>query len=122
MSKIKKHVFLILFLISWIILYVNLQTIADFAVSKVFQLTEGEHLTESIRFFIFEVPKVMLLLILIIFVVGIIRSWFSPAWRSGKFREVYFIVSPSWLRCKRHIARQGFALLARRFSAGQASI
>ena len=41
-------------------------------------MAEGEHLTESVRFFIFEVPKVLLLLILIIFFVGIIRTWFSP--------------------------------------------
>jgi uncharacterized membrane protein YraQ (UPF0718 family) len=37
----------------------------------------GAHLTESIRFFVFEVPKVMLLLVLIIFIVGVIRSYFS---------------------------------------------
>ena len=42
------------------------------------RLESGKHLTESIRFFIFEVPKVMLLLMLIIFLVGIVRSWFSP--------------------------------------------
>jgi hypothetical protein len=35
-------------------------------------------LTETLRFFIYEVPKVFLLLILIIFIVGIIRSYFSP--------------------------------------------
>jgi uncharacterized membrane protein YraQ (UPF0718 family) len=38
----------------------------------------GKRLTETLRFFIFEVPKVLLLLILIIFVVGIIRSFFTP--------------------------------------------
>jgi len=41
-------------------------------------MEEGKHLTESIWFFVFEVPKVMLLLVLIVFIVGIIRSWFSP--------------------------------------------
>jgi uncharacterized membrane protein YraQ (UPF0718 family) len=35
-------------------------------------------LTETIRFFIYEVPKVIMLLVLIIFVVGIIRTYFSP--------------------------------------------
>ena len=35
-------------------------------------------MTDSIRFFIYEVPKVMMLLVLIIFVVGIIRTYFSP--------------------------------------------
>ncbi len=41
-------------------------------------LTAETHLTESIRFFLFEVPKVMLLLVLIVFFVGIVRSYFSP--------------------------------------------
>ena len=41
-------------------------------------MTPGKHLTETIRFFIYEVPKVMMLLVLIIFIVGIIRTYFSP--------------------------------------------
>ena len=56
----------------------NLEIIADFFIYDVFNLEEGKHLTESIWFFIYEVPKVMLLLILVVFFVGIIRSWFSP--------------------------------------------
>ena len=62
----------------WIVIYETLRPISDFIVNDILQMTEGEHLTESIRFFIFEVPKVLLLLILIIFFVGIIRTWFSP--------------------------------------------
>ena len=62
----------------WIILYINLQPIADFLTEKVFTLKPGTHLTETIRFFIFEVPKVMLLLALIIFAVGFVKSYFSP--------------------------------------------
>jgi uncharacterized membrane protein YraQ (UPF0718 family) len=41
-------------------------------------MQKGMHLTESLRFFIFEVPKVMMLLILIVFFVGIIRTYFTP--------------------------------------------
>ena len=41
-------------------------------------MTKGAHLTEALRFFIFEVPKVLMLLALIIFFVGIIRTYFSP--------------------------------------------
>ncbi|MDQ2178351.1 permease [Marinifilum sp. D714] len=62
----------------WYILYVNLQNISDFFIDTVFGMKAGTHLTETIRFFIFEVPKVLLLLVLIIFGVGIIRSYFSP--------------------------------------------
>ncbi|MBN1181355.1 MAG: permease [Bacteroidales bacterium] len=65
-------------LIVWVVFYYYLHQIADFIVFSLLRLEEGTHLTESIRFFIYEVPKVMLLLMLIVFLVGIIRSWFSP--------------------------------------------
>ena len=41
-------------------------------------MTPDTHFTVTIRFFIYEVPKVLMLLVLIIFVVGIIRTYFSP--------------------------------------------
>jgi uncharacterized protein len=56
----------------------NLAKFSDLLVYDLLQLEEGTHLTESIWFFIYEVPKVILLLVLIVFLVGIIRSWFSP--------------------------------------------
>lgn len=73
----KRIVLIIALLVAWVVLYLNLQTIADFIVETLIGLEAGKHITESVRFFIFEVPKVMLLLVLIIFVVGVIRSWFS---------------------------------------------
>lgn len=68
----------ILLLPLWILLYYNLQPLSDFIVDEIFGMTAGKHLTETIRFFIFEVPKVMLLLVLIIFGVGILRTYFTP--------------------------------------------
>ncbi len=62
----------------WVILYWHLQPIADFIINDIFGMSAGEHLTETLRFFIFEVPKVMLLLVLIIWGVGIIRTFFTP--------------------------------------------
>lgn len=61
----------------WILLYFNLQSLADFVIDDIVKMTPGKHLTETLRFFIFEVPKVMLLLVLIIFGVGIVRSFFT---------------------------------------------
>jgi len=78
-SKVKNKIFLPLLLVPvWIIVYKYLQEIADFLVLRVFGMTPGKHLTETLRFFVYEVPKVMLLLVLIIFVVGVIRTYFSP--------------------------------------------
>ncbi|MEI6748190.1 MAG: permease [Bacteroidales bacterium] len=69
---------LLLLLPLWFMLYHNLQWLTDYLVFDVFRLPAGNHLTETLRFFIFEVPKVLLLLTLIIFGVGIIRTYFSP--------------------------------------------
>jgi uncharacterized membrane protein YraQ (UPF0718 family) len=66
------------FLLLWILLYLNLNTITDFIVYTIIGLEKNTHLTNAIWFFIFEVPKVMMLLILVVFGVGIIRSYFSP--------------------------------------------
>jgi uncharacterized membrane protein YraQ (UPF0718 family) len=75
--KTNGWLFPLLMLPVWVLLYMNLQNIADLIIDDVVGMTAGKHLTETLRFFIFEVPKVMLLLVLIIFGVGIIRSYFS---------------------------------------------
>jgi uncharacterized membrane protein YraQ (UPF0718 family) len=62
----------------WFLIYFSLQPLADLIIDNILQLEKGAHLTEALRFFIFEVPKVLLLLTLIIFFVGIIRSYFTP--------------------------------------------
>lgn len=62
----------------WFLIYFNLQSLADFIIDDATGMTKGAHFTETLRFFIFEVPKVLLLLVLIIFIVGIIRTYFTP--------------------------------------------
>ena len=79
MSRVKNKIVLLLILIPvWIILYKYLLEISDFIVFRVLQMTPEKHMTEALRFFIYEVPKVLMLLVLIIFLVGIIRTYFSP--------------------------------------------
>jgi uncharacterized membrane protein YraQ (UPF0718 family) len=77
-SNKKQIAILLLLLPVWYLLYVNLQNIADFIIDDILKMQKGNHLSETLRFFIFEVPKVLLLLVLIIFGVGVIRSYFSP--------------------------------------------
>ena len=59
-------------------MYVNLHHLAQLVTDNVLSMPPGHRLTEAVRFFVYEVPKVMLLLVLIVFVVGIVRTWFSP--------------------------------------------
>ena len=78
MNKSKLKPFIPVFLIPvWILIYLYLENITNFLVFDLFRLNKDSQLTESFRFFIYEVPKVLLLLTLIVFVVGIIRSFFS---------------------------------------------
>ena len=77
--KLNRKILLPLLLLPiWYLIYHNLQPVADWLIYNVLGLTRGARLTEAIRFFVFELPKVLLLLTLIIFFVGIIRSYFSP--------------------------------------------
>jgi len=77
-NKQTKGLLLPLLLIpAWLLIYLNLQNISNYVVDDLAGMTSGQHLTETLRFFIFEVPKVMMLLVLIIFGVGILRSYFS---------------------------------------------
>ena len=64
-------------LLLWVILYTALQPLADAFISLT-GLVQGERLTEAVRFFVFEAPKVLLLLTLVVFTVGIVRTYFSP--------------------------------------------
>ena len=78
--KLNKNKFLILVILLplWFLLYLNLEKLANLIVDSLLKLPQDNHLTSAISFFIFEVPKVLLLLILIVFVVGIVRTYFSP--------------------------------------------
>jgi len=61
----------------WYLLYSNLDPIAKYITYNIFGLVRGSHFASSVEFFIFEVPKVILLLVIVIFFVGIIRSFFT---------------------------------------------
>lgn len=75
----KNRFYLIPFLLLlWIIIYINLVWITDFIIYSIFGLPVESNLTKAVYFFVYEVPKVLLLLTLIVFVVGIVRSYFSP--------------------------------------------
>ena len=75
---IKKLGLLLIFFFIWLLVYFNLEYLVNSLFCNILQLDNTSHLVESFRFFIYEVPKVLLLLILIVFIVGMIRSYFSP--------------------------------------------
>lgn len=53
-----------------------INNIADWLVFDVFYLEKGRHLSEALHFFIYDSIKILLLLVVIIFLMGIINSYF----------------------------------------------
>jgi hypothetical protein len=77
--QVNKKILLPLILLPvWFLIYHFLQPATGWLIDSGLRLSKGSPLTEALRFFTFEFPKVLLLLTLIIFFVGIIRSFFSP--------------------------------------------
>jgi uncharacterized membrane protein YraQ (UPF0718 family) len=68
----------VLGVVAWWFLYSNLARIAAWLTYSILQLPAASHLGTSVEFFLYEVPKVMMLLVLIVFAVGVIRTFFTP--------------------------------------------
>ena len=60
------------------VVYFNLQWMVDYLVYNLLGLDEDLYFTVALHFFAYQLPQVFLLLTFIIFIVGIIRSYFSP--------------------------------------------
>ncbi|MGE5096033.1 MAG: permease [Betaproteobacteria bacterium] len=63
-------------LAAWIALYASLESIAE-AAFRLVPLDRGTQAANAIRFFIFEAPKVLLLLVLVVFAMGIVHTFFT---------------------------------------------
>jgi uncharacterized protein len=61
----------------WVLIYIGLEPAAKWITHDLLKIPADSHLGSSIAFFIYDAPKVILLLVLIVFLVGIIRSFFS---------------------------------------------
>ncbi|MEA3467200.1 MAG: permease [Thermodesulfobacteriota bacterium] len=61
----------------WFLLYGQLLPFSNFFTYTILGLKPGGHLGEAVQFFIYDTPKVMLLLSLVVFAVGILRTFFT---------------------------------------------
>jgi len=81
-----KSIIYIPILLLWIFLYSYKEASTNFIVYNWISLPYESNLTNTIWFFITTLQKIFLLLVLIIFLAGIVRSWFSPE-KTRKFLE-----------------------------------
>jgi uncharacterized membrane protein YraQ (UPF0718 family) len=64
-------------IVAWVLLYARLEAFSKWLTYRAFGLPAG-HLGSAVEFFVFEAPKVLMLLTLVVFGVGIVRSFFTP--------------------------------------------
>ncbi len=64
-------------LIGWGVIYIQLVPFSDWVVA-VTQVDPNSRLGDAVAFFAYDTPKVLLLLVLVVFGMGIVRSFFSP--------------------------------------------
>ena len=62
----------------WWLLYSNLEFLAQSFAYDLLGLRPDSHFASALVFFVFETPKVLMLLTVVVFGVGIIRSFFTP--------------------------------------------
>ena len=62
----------------WWLVYTHLAAFSQLLTYRLLPFTPGSHLGASVEFFLYDTPKVMMLLVLVVFGVGVIRSYFSP--------------------------------------------
>jgi uncharacterized membrane protein YraQ (UPF0718 family) len=65
-------------LVVWWLVYQSLPHVAHYLTYSLFGLSEGSHLAAAVEFFIYDTPKVLMLLTIVVFGVGIINSFFTP--------------------------------------------
>ncbi|MCA9906734.1 MAG: permease, partial [Anaerolineae bacterium] len=72
----------------WWIIFNNLQPVADFVTYQLLALDPESHLGSAVNFFVYDVPKILLLLSGMIFLITLLRTFITPEqtrrWLGGK--------------------------------------
>ncbi len=63
---------------TWWLVYRSLSPFAKWFTFSLLALPPGRRLTSAVEFLVFEAPKVLMLLALVVFAVGVVRSFFTP--------------------------------------------
>jgi uncharacterized membrane protein YraQ (UPF0718 family) len=66
--------------IGWPLLYFQLLPFSRWLTFSFLGLTPGSHLGEALAFFIYDTPKVLMLLSVAVFLIGVLRSYVTAEW------------------------------------------
>jgi uncharacterized protein len=64
---------------AWVLLYRSLRPFSEWFAFRLLDLDSTGRLGSAVQFFVYETPKVLLLLVIVVFGVGVLRSFFTPA-------------------------------------------
>ncbi len=67
-----------LLVLAWLAAYNLIQPLANWLAYNLLSLQAGSHLGDAVAFFLYDVPKILLLLSGMIFLISIVRTFFSP--------------------------------------------
>ncbi|MGB8526200.1 MAG: permease, partial [Rhodoplanes sp.] len=67
----------IVLIAAWIVLYRQLEPFSRWLTAQL-PLQPGSHFADAVAFFVYDTPKVLMLLTLVVFAMGVVRSFFSP--------------------------------------------
>ncbi|HOI93243.1 MAG TPA: permease [Syntrophobacter fumaroxidans] len=68
----------VLVLAAWVFVYLNLEALSRLVVFNLLGLPPNNHFSSAVQFFLYDTPKVLMLLTLVVFGVGVVRSFFTP--------------------------------------------
>ncbi|MBE0584520.1 MAG: permease [Desulfofustis sp.] len=64
----------------WLALYLQLQPFSFWLTYQFIGLERGTHLGDALQFFVYDTPKVLMLLTLVVFLIGVARSFVTVEW------------------------------------------
>jgi uncharacterized membrane protein YraQ (UPF0718 family) len=71
------RVFLVVAAAAWLLAYMALLPVAA-RLAALLPLAPSSHLRDAVQFFLYDTPKVLLLLVGVVFVMGMVNSYFTP--------------------------------------------
>jgi uncharacterized membrane protein YraQ (UPF0718 family) len=77
-APLRQVALLAIALVAWALVYWRLAPAAEWLTTSLLGLSTVDPLGSAVAFFLYETPKVLLLLTLVVFGVGIVRSFFTP--------------------------------------------
>ena len=76
--RTRSAIFALLGAVAWWLVYRSIEPLSRWLAYRALGLPAGGRLGAAVAFFLYEAPKVLMLLVVVVFGVGVVRSFFTP--------------------------------------------